>query len=63
MLFMTACTNVVKVSPPAQLLADCLHAVAPENRNNAGLAQYIQDEQMALDVCNTDKAALREFFR
>ncbi len=61
-LFGTACTPQVRVErllPPQELLADCEHATAPDERTNAGLVRWLKDEQYAIDVCNADKAALR----
>ncbi|MCK4164749.1 Rz1-like lysis system protein LysC [Ralstonia pseudosolanacearum] len=61
-LFGTACTPKVRVErllPPQELLADCEHATAPDERTNAGLVRWLKDEQYAMDVCNADKAALR----
>ncbi len=61
-LFGTACTPRVRVErllPPQELLDDCEHATAPEERTNAELARWLKDEQYALDACNADKAALR----
>lgn len=57
-LCMTACSPI-KIKPPADLLADCLHADAPADRTNGGLADYALRERQALDTCNADKAALR----
>lgn len=42
---------------------DCPHAEAPQERTNGALSTYALAERKALDDCNTDKAALREFFR
>lgn len=61
-LFGTGCTPQVRVErllPPQELLADCEHATAPEERTNAGLARWLKDEQYALELCNADKTALR----
>lgn len=64
MPFIAACSsNPVIIAPPAHLLADCAHAPNPTEQSNGALAEYIQAEQKALDLCNADKAALREFFR
>ncbi|BCL97690.1 hypothetical protein MAFF211491_21420 [Ralstonia solanacearum] len=48
-----------RLLPPQELLADCEHATAPEERTNAGLVRWLKDEQYALELCNADKSALR----
>lgn len=48
--------------PPADLLADCPHALAPPERTNGALAGAVQEERAALDRCNADKAALRAYY-
>ena len=59
MLSLTACSAPALIAPPAEYLADCPHAEPPEDRTNAGLADYALPERQALDRCNADKAALR----
>lgn len=58
-LFLTACSAPVPLAPPAEYLKDCPHAEPPEDRTNAGLAEAVRQERLALARCNADKAALR----
>lgn len=67
-LFGTACSHVSQVQtvvqkavPPDSLIADTPHAPEPTDRTNASLAAYAHGERTALDLCNADKAALREW--
>ena len=56
----TASTTVVqKLIPPFSLMQDCKHAKRPSDTTNGGLAQALQSERNALDVCNTQLGALR----
>ena len=57
MLCLTACSTTKEI--PTGLLDDCPHATKPTERTNEALADYVKRERRALDVCNTDKAALR----
>lgn len=52
--------NTVRVGPPAPLLADC---PTPELQldTNGALAAGILTLRRALDDCNADKSALREW--
>ena len=59
MLCLTACSTTKIEGPPDSLLSDCAHAPKPPDHTNAGLANFAKAERDALDVCNTDKAALR----
>lgn len=52
--------EVVKQYPPTDLLADCPHPVINVTKNK-GLAEGILAYRDALDKCNNDKAALREW--
>lgn len=56
----TRAPEVVKLTPPASLLADCEHPVINVTKNK-GLAEGIVAYREALDKCNNDKAALREW--
>lgn len=56
----TATPEVVKQYPPTDLLADCQHPVIDVTKNK-GLAEGILAYRAALDKCNNDKAALREW--
>lgn len=60
-LFGTACSVPVKSLPPDTLLQDCEHAAEPAERTQGALAGYAIAERQALDLCNTDKKALREW--
>lgn len=46
--------------PPAQLLQEC-EAPSPIVTTNGDLARYILALKQALNLCNDDKAALREW--
>lgn len=60
--FLTACSTPSLQSLPAEaLLADCQHAEPPATRTNGALADYALRERYALNRCNADKAALREW--
>lgn len=52
--------QVVKLYPPASLLADCAHPDI-QTGTNGDLARGILSYRAALDTCNNDKAALREW--
>ena len=57
MLSLTACSGPQTL--PTQYLNDCSHAEPPTERTNGAIVDYVRREQKALDVCNSDKAALR----
>ena len=60
--FLTACSTQSLQSLPAEaLLADCQHAEPPATRTNGALVDYALRERYALNRCNADKAALREW--
>jgi hypothetical protein len=62
LLFLTACSTPSSLTlPPEALLADCAHAEKPATRTNGALADWALREKFALDRCNADKAALREW--
>jgi hypothetical protein len=56
----TRSPEVAKQYPPTDLLADCPHPVVNVTKNK-GLAEGILAYRQALDKCNNDKAALREW--
>lgn len=50
------------MAPPVQYVQDCPEPSAPARPvTNAALAKYAKDTRDVLRVCNTDKAALREW--
>lgn len=51
----------VKAAPPAQLLQDC-PLPARTGDDNAALARLSQEQRQALEACNLDKRALRDFY-
>lgn len=52
--------KVEKMVPPVELLADC-PIQEPTFRTNRELAEYAQGLKYALESCNHDKSALREW--
>ena len=60
-LFGTACTAPTK--PPAEWLADCPLPTRPAGRDNAALAGAVAEHRKVIELCNADKAALREWAR
>lgn len=64
-LMLTGCGSIrppeVRVlTPPGALLEDCKYTETPLN-TNADLARAYLGLRNALDLCNDDKAALREW--
>lgn len=56
----TVAPNTTRLLPPADLLADCpIPGLDPST--NGALVQGILDLRLALQGCNADKAALREW--
>ncbi len=51
-------TQVIKLSPPAELMLDCEHPVL-DVTTNKGLAAAVIDYRSSLNRCNIDKASLR----
>lgn len=49
------------VGPPVQYIQDCTEPVAQHPLTNGALGQYALDARGALQACNKDKAALREW--
>lgn len=61
--FVSACGSVryVTVAPEAYLLADCVkRTVTLETNGDLAVAYVTRDQDV--DICNADKAALREFY-
>jgi hypothetical protein len=62
-LTLSGCQSAPKlqpVSPPSEYLQDCVKP-KPTGRTNAALAEYALGLSDALDRCNADKAALRDW--
>jgi len=63
MSFVGACNSIryVNVGPEDSLLADCVkRPVALETVGDLAVAYKTRDQDV--DICNADKAALREFY-
>ena len=61
-LSLTACGGLSGSNPtlpPSHLLESCWRPAPPAGRTNADLANLAQGLQLALDLCDADKAALR----
>ncbi len=54
-----AVPRIVRVTPPAHLLADTPAPDCRDARTNGDLLQCVQDYRSALRQCNADKAAIR----
>jgi len=68
LLLLSACSTTTEyvskpVFPPDQLMKDCPQAEAPpaEQRTYGGLVEYVLEQKKALEECNADKAALRQW--
>lgn len=57
---LAGCTHVSGLSPPAEYLRDCTYDTSVP-RTNGELLRQRNDRGDALDLCNADKAALREW--
>lgn len=63
-LFLTACGGLYAPNPnlpPAHLLKSCPGPIWQASGTNADLARLLQEYQMALDLCDGDKEALRDW--
>ena len=70
-LFLTACgalsapppvIQTIKLSPPAEWLADCPVPPRPLEQTNEALARWLNQYEAALASCNTDKLMLRDYY-
>jgi len=70
-LFLTACgalsapgvtTQTIKLSPPAEWLADCPVPPKPKTATNEELAKWLNQYEAALASCNIDKSLLRDYY-
>jgi hypothetical protein len=65
-LMLSGCNSlpIVKdrpVAPPVQYIQDCPEPIAQKPLTNSALGQYAIDAREVIRLCNTDKAALREW--
>ncbi|MGJ7506778.1 Rz1-like lysis system protein LysC [Variovorax sp. GT1P44] len=61
MLCGTACTAPQRLLPPLEWLEDCPLPERPAERTNAALAGAVAEHRTVIELCNADKAALREW--
>lgn len=54
-------TEIIRLEPPAALLQDCRAPGPTDYRTNMDLVRRIIDLNHALEDCNADKAALRQW--